>query len=87
HTRVVSMPSWDRFLAQDADYRDQVLPPSVRARLAIEAGSSHGWHRFVGLDGDVQGIDTFGASAPAKHLAKHFGFTADDTVRRVRALL
>lgn len=86
-TRVVSMPCWDRFEAQDADYKESVLPSSMRKRLAIEAGTTHGWHRYVGLDGDVQGIDSFGASAPYADLVKHFGFTVDDTVRRVEALL
>lgn len=86
-TRVVSMPCWDRFEAQDADYKESVLPNAMRKRLAIEAGTTHGWHRYVGLDGDVQGIDTFGASAPYADLVKHFGFTVDDTVRRVKALL
>ena len=86
-TRVVSMPCWDRFEAQDADYKESVLPKDQRKRLAIEAGTTHGWHRYVGLDGDVQGIDTFGASAPYADLVKHFGFTVEDTVRRVEALL
>ena len=86
-TRVVSMPCWDRFEAQDAEYRESVMPRSMRKRLAIEAGTTHGWHRYVGLDGDVQGIDTFGASAPYADLVKHFGFTVEDTVGRVKALL
>lgn len=86
-SRVVSMPSWDRFAAQEESYREQVLPSSIRRRLAIEAGTTHGWHRFVGLDGDVLGIDSFGASAPAKNLAEHFGFTAQEVVRRVERLL
>jgi transketolase len=86
-TRVVSMPSWERFEAQDADYRESILPSSIRARLAIEAGTTHGWHRYVGLDGDVLGLDGFGASAPAKDLAEHFGFTSAEVVRRVEGLL
>lgn len=86
-TRVVSMPSWERFEAQDAEYRESVLPSAIRARLAIEAGTSHGWHRYVGLDGDVLGIDGFGASAPAKDLAEHFGFTVAEVVRRVEGLV
>ena len=86
-TRVVSMPSWDVFETQDADYRESVIPSSIRKRLAIEAGTTHGWHRYVGLDGDVQGIDGFGASAPYADLKKHFGFTTEDTIRRVEALL
>jgi transketolase len=73
--RVVSMPCTSLFDAQDADYRASVLPPGVR-RVAIEAGSRDGWWRYVGLDGAVVGMDTFGASAPAKKLFEHFGFTA-----------
>ncbi|MCG8455361.1 MAG: transketolase [Holophagales bacterium] len=86
-TRVVSMPSWDRFEAQDAEYRESVLPSAIRRRLALEAGTTHGWHRYVGLDGDVMGIDTFGASAPAGDLLGHFGFTVEEAVKRVEALL
>lgn len=74
--RVVSMPCVDRFLRQDASYRDSVLPPSTR-RVAVEAGVSDTWYRFAGLDGAVVGIDRFGESAPAGILFKHFGFTAD----------
>jgi len=73
--RVVSMPCTSLFDSQDADYRASVLPPGVR-RVAIEAGSRDGWWRYVGLDGAVVGMDTFGASAPAKKLFEHFGFTA-----------
>jgi transketolase len=73
--RVVSMPCTSLFDAQDADYRASVLPPGVR-RVAIEAGSRDGWWRYVGLDGAVVGMDTFGASAPAGKLFEHFGFTA-----------
>jgi transketolase len=73
--RVVSMPCTSLFDAQDADYRASVLPHGVR-RVAIEAGSRDGWWRYVGLDGAVVGMDTFGASAPAKKLFEHFGFTA-----------
>ena len=63
------------------------LPSTTSAGGRFEAGTTHGWHRYVGLDGDVQGIDTFGASAPYDDLVKHFGFTVEDTVRRVKALL
>jgi transketolase len=73
--RVVSMPCTSLFDAQDAGYRASVLPPGVR-RVAIEAGSRDGWWRYVGLDGAVVGMDTFGASAPAGKLFEHFGFTA-----------
>jgi transketolase len=85
--RCVSMPSWDLFDAQPPAYRDTVLPPSVTKRLAVEAGSTLGWERYVGQAGDVIGIDHFGASAPAKVLLKEFGFGADNVVARARKLL
>ena len=86
-TRVVSMPSWEIFARQSKRYRDSVLPPDLRKRLAIEAGSPLGWHRWVGSEGDVLGLDHFGASAPYKDLAIAFGFTPDEVVRRVKWLL
>jgi transketolase len=73
--RVVSMPSTDVFDAQDDAYRESVLPRNVRARIAIEAGVSAWWRKYVGLDGAVVGIDTFGESAPAGAVFEHFGFT------------
>jgi transketolase len=76
-TRVVSMPSVENFAAQDAAYRDTVLPPSVRARVSVEAASTLGWHRWVGDLGETIGMETFGASAPASDLYKHFGFTPE----------
>lgn len=85
--RVVSMPCWSLFDQQDAAYREQVLPPGVNARLALEAGSPLGWHRYVGDRGDVLAIEGYGASAPAAHLAEHYGFTAEEVVRRAEALL
>ena len=85
--RVVSVPSRERFLAQDADYRDAVLPRSVTARLAVEAASPMSWHRFVGLDGDVIGIERFGASAPGGTLMQKYGFTTENIVARAKALL
>jgi transketolase len=85
--RCVSMPSWDLFDAQPRGYRDEVLPPGVRARLAVELGVSQGWHRYVGDRGDVLAIDRFGASAPAKTLLREYGFTVDSVVARARALL
>lgn len=85
--RVVSMPSLEVFNRQDAEYREQVLPAAVRARLAVEAASTFGWHRYVGLDGDVIGLDHFGASAPASILFEKFGFTVDEVVRRARAVI
>lgn len=84
--RVVSMPSWELFDAQPREYRDSIVPPSIRARLAVEAGLSQGWHRYVG-DGDVIGVDRFGASAPGNVVMEKFGFTVDHVVERALALL
>ena len=86
-TRVVSMPSQELFARQDAAYRDAVLPPRVRARLAVEAASPFGWHRWVGTEGDVLGIERFGASAPYERILEEFGFTADNVAKRARAVL
>jgi transketolase len=85
--RLVSMPCVDRFAAQDQAYRDEVLPPSVRARVAVEAASPFGWHRWVGDLGDVVAMEGFGASAPAKQLYEHFGFTGENVAARARAVL
>jgi len=85
--RCVSMPSWELFEAQPREYRDSVLPPSVRARLAVEAGATQGWCRYVGESGDVMGIDRFGASAPGKVNLHNFGFTAEEVCRRAQAVL
>lgn len=84
--RVVSVPSIELFKAQSKEYRDSVLPPACRRRLAVEAGVSQSWWQFVGLDGDVLGLDRFGASAPAERLLVEFGFTVDEVVRRAQAL-
>ena len=84
--RVVSMPSTDVFDRQDAAYRESVLPKAVRRRVAIEAGVSDFWRKYVGLDGAVIGIDTFGASAPIEALMPHFGFTVDKVVAAARSL-
>jgi transketolase len=78
--RVVSLPSWELFDAQPRDYRDSVLPPHVKARLAIEAGVAQGWHKYVGDQGKIMSIERFGASAPASVLAEKFGFTVDAVV-------
>ena len=86
-TRVVSIPSWELFDAQPKIYRDQVLLPSTRARLAVEAGATQGWHRYVGDDGDVLGIDRFGASAPGDVVMREYGFTVENVCRRTLALL
>jgi transketolase len=85
--RLVSMPCVDRFAVQDQAYRDSVLPPSVRARVAVEAASPLGWHRWVGDAGDVVAMEGFGASAPAKLLYEHFGFTGANVAARARAVL
>jgi len=85
--RVVSLPSWELFEAQPEAYRQQVLPPHVKRRLAIEAGVSLGWERYVGEQGKVMGLDHFGASAPAHILQKQFGFTPERVVAMVQALL
>jgi transketolase len=85
--RLVSMPCMDRFAEQDQEYRDSVLPPACRARVAVEAASPMGWHRWVGDQGDVVAMEGFGASAPAKALYKHFGFTGQAIADRARAVL
>jgi transketolase len=78
------MPSWELFDRQPATYRDSVLPPEVRARVAVEEASTMGWHRYVGSDGAVIGMHTFGASAPLKALQTKFGFTPDAVIEAVR---
>ena len=85
--RVVSLPSFELFAQQSADYRDAVLPPAVTRRLAIEAGRPFGWDRWVGPQGDVLGLDRFGESAKYEDLAKHFGFTPENVAARARALV
>ncbi|HQR37600.1 MAG TPA: transketolase [Blastocatellia bacterium] len=86
-TRVVSMPSWELFEAQTSEYRDGVLPPAVTARVAVEAGVSQGWDRYVGRQGSVVCMTRFGASAPYETLMKEFGFTPEAIAARVRACL
>ncbi len=85
--RVVSMPSVETFLAQDAAYRESVLPAAITARVAVEAGVTAGWYQFVGLQGKVVGLDTFGESAPANVLFKYFGFTVENVVAAVESVL
>ncbi|MEJ2739502.1 MAG: transketolase [Dehalococcoidia bacterium] len=84
--RVVSMPSWELFEAQPEDYRAQVLPPGIKARVSIEAGSPIGWERYTGLDGVVIGMHRFGASAPEKVLYRQFGFTAEHMAEEAQRL-
>ena len=86
-TRVVSMPSWELFELQSARYRDSVLPLSVRPRLAVEAGVSQGWHRYVGAAGEVLGVERFGASAPGPLVLEKYGFTVENVVAMAKALL
>ncbi len=85
--RLVSLPSWDLFAKQPQSYRDEVLPPEVTARLAVEAGAPFGWERYVGTKGEVIGMNRFGASAPWKALAEHFGFNAANIIEHARRLL
>jgi transketolase len=85
--RVVSMPSWELFAAESADYRDAVLPSSITARLAVEAGRSIGWERWVGPHGDILSVDRFGASAPGEVVMKEYGFTIEHVVERGLALI
>jgi transketolase len=85
--RVVSMPSWELFERQSEEYRRTVLPPSVKARVAVEQASTFGWCRYVGIDGAILGMKTFGASAPLKVLQKEFGFTTDHVVKAAKAQL
>ena len=86
-TRVVSMPSWDRFREQDEAYRREVIPPGVPARLAVEAAASLGWHEWIGDGGDVIGVDRYGESAPGGRVLDEYGFNVDNVVTRARALL
>jgi transketolase len=85
--RVVSMPCWELFEHQPQAYRDEVLPPDVRARVSVEQASTFGWERYVGLDGAMIGMKSFGASAPLKELQKKFGFTVENVVSTAKELL
>jgi transketolase len=85
--RVVSMPSWEVFEQQDQSYRDTVLPPDCRGRVAVEQASTMGWARYTGFDGAIIGMHTFGASAPLKELVVKFGFTGDNVYAAAKAQL
>jgi transketolase len=85
--RVVSMPSFELFERQDVTYRDMVLPPAIRCRMAIEAGATLSWYRWVGLDGDIIGLDRFGISGPYANVLKYFNFTTEHVVERALKLL
>ncbi len=87
NVRVVSMPCWELFEAQSQAYRDEVLPPTIEARLSVEAGISLGWERWVGLRGGSVAVDRFGASAPAARIFEELGLTAANVAARARALL
>lgn len=85
--RVISMPSWDLFEKQDKAYKESVILPDVKARLAIEMAHPMGWEKYVGDAGDILGISTFGASAPGDRVIKEYGFTVENVVSRIKALL
>ena len=85
-TRVVSMPSFERFNRESQEYRDAILPPSVRKRVAVEAGVTPLWRQFVGLDGKVVGIDRFGLSAPGGTAMKELGITAAKVIEAAKSL-
>jgi transketolase len=87
HASVVSMPAWDRFEAQPQSYKEQVLPKTVKKRLGIEMGSSFGWAKYVGDEGDVIAIDQFGASAPGEKILEEYGFTVENVVAKAKALI
>lgn len=86
-TRVVSFPSWELFEKQDAAYKEKIFPKANRKRLAVEMASPMGWHKYTTDEGDMLGMTTFGESAPAEDLYKHFGFTVENVVARAKALL
>ena len=86
-TRVVSMPCWEFFDAQNAEYKEEVLPKNIKARLAIEAGVSLGWAKYVGLDGDTLTVDKFGASAPAEDVFRDYGFTVENVLKKAKKLV
>ena len=85
--RVVSLPCWESFDAQPQSYRDQVLPPQVTCRVAVEAGVTLGWERYLGLNGVMIGMRGYGGSAPYEQLYEHFGITADAVVQAVKKYL
>jgi transketolase len=87
NARVVSMPSWELFEKQDQSYKEKIFPKNLRNRLAVEAGSTLGWQKYVTDEGDVIGMTTFGESAPAEDLFKLFGFTVENVVKKAKALI
>ena len=85
--RVISMPCWEIFAEQSDEYKQKLLPPDVRARVAVEAGCTLGWERYVGDRGAIVGRDDFGASAPIKDLMQHFGFAVDNVLAKAREVM
>ena len=85
--RVISIPSFELFDEQDEEYKEKVMPNSVRKRLAVEALSSFGWHKYIGLDGDIISLDTFGASGRADKLFEQYGFTVENVVNKAIELM
>lgn len=85
--RLVSMPSWELFGAQTQEYRDSVFPPSVKTRISVEAGVSQGWHHYLGDEGEIIAVDTFGASAPGDVMMREYGFTVENIYKRAIALV
>ena len=85
--RVVSMPSWELFEAQDAAYKESVLPKAVTKRITVEAGISMGWHKYAGDAGEIVAIDSFGASAPGGVCMEKFGFTVENVLAKAKAML
>jgi transketolase len=81
------MPSWELFEKQPEEYRNQIFPADVPVRISVEAGATHGWHKYVGSSGEAMGIDHFGASAPGKVLLEKFGFTPENIVKKAKELL
>jgi len=85
--RVVSMPSWELFEKQEDSYKEKIFPKALRKRLAVEAGSSMGWHKYITDEGDIIGVDRFGESAPGEEVMKEYGFSIENVVKRAKALL
>ena len=87
YARVVSMPSWELFREQEQAYRDNILPPNIKLRIAVEAAASQGWCEWVGDQGKVIGINRFGTSAPAKEIFQHYGITTEEIVRKSKEMV
>ena len=87
NARVVSMPSFEIFEEQDQQYKDSILPKNVTKRLGVEAGCSFGWHKYIGIDGEMVSMDNFGASAPFNKLFEKYGFTAENVYNKVKTMI